>query len=331
MTQRPNEMGATARNQRSGREQFRSFWEKFGTLSILLLILACFSIASPQYFFSIGNIRQIGLQSTIYTMLAFGEFFAILLGGIDLSVGSVAAFSGAITASVLVNGAPVPIAILAGILVGIGLGVFNGTLINLLQLHPFVVTLGTNTIIRGVTLVLCKGKPIFGLPQSFKALSLYWHGFPIPFLIVLVFAVILIWFCKHTVVARNLYALGGNKQAAWYSGINTNKFTMLAHVLSSCMAGIAGIIMASRVGAAEPTAGEGYETYAIAACIIGGTSFFGGKGKPFGVLLGGILIGTIFNGLSILNVSSYYQKIALGALIIFALALERIVSNISSK
>lgn len=310
---------------------FATYWEKFGTLSILILIFAGFSIASPNNFFSIKNFKQIGLQSTIYTILAFGEFFAILLGGIDLSVGSVAAFSAVVTAKLILANYPMAIAILIGVLVGFGLGIVNGILINLLQLHPFVVTLGTNTIFRGVALVICNGRPIEGLPKAFKSISLYWHGFPIPFLIVLVMAVILIWFTKYTVAARNMYALGGNKQSAWYSGINTKLFTLLAHVLSSTFAGMAGIIMASRVSAAEPTAGDGYETYAIAACIIGGTSFFGGKGKPFGVLLGGILIGMIFNGLSILNVSSFYQKIALGALIIFALALEKIVGNLSNK
>jgi D-allose transport system permease protein len=271
------------------------------------------------------------MQSTIYTVLAFGEFFAILLAGIDLSVGSVAAFCGAVCAKLLLVNCPVWAAVLIGLLVGVALGAINGTLINLLQLHPFVVTLGTNTIFRGIVLVMCNGKPIFGLPLGFKSIALYVGGFPIPFLIVLVIAAILIWFTKYTIAARNMYALGGNKQAAWYSGINTKRFTLLAHILSSTLAGIAGIIMTARVGAAEPTAGDGYETYAIAACIIGGTSFFGGKGKPFGVLLGGILIGTIFNGLSILNVSSFYQKIALGALIIFALALEKVVGNISAK
>jgi len=313
---------------------FGTYWERFGTLSILVLILIGFSIASPTYFLSLKNISQIGMQSTIYTVLAFGEFFAILLAGIDLSVGSVAAFCGAICAKLLLANCPVWLAVVAGIAMGVLMGAVNGTLINLLQLHPFVVTLGTNTIFRGVALVMCNGKPIFGLPAGFKSIALYIggsSGFPIPFLIVLVMAAILIWFTKYTVAARNMYALGGNKQSAWYSGINTRKYTLLAHTLSSTFASMAGIIMTARVGAAEPTAGDGYETYAIAACIIGGTSFFGGKGKPFGVLLGGILIGTIFNGLSILNVSSFYQKIALGALIIFALALEKIVSNISAK
>ena len=140
------------------KEKFRSFWDKFGTLSILVFILLCFSAASPLYFFSVNNFMQIGLQSTIYTILAFGEFFAILLAGIDLSVGSVAAFTGAITAILLNAGVPVPLAILMGFLSGMLLGMFNGTLINMLKLHPFVVTLGTNTIFRGITLVICNGK-----------------------------------------------------------------------------------------------------------------------------------------------------------------------------
>ena len=152
-------------------------------------------------------------------------------------------------------------------------------------------------------------------------------GFPIPFLFALVMAVVLIWFTNRTVLARNLYALGGNKQSAWYSGINTKRFTLYAHMLASFLAGIAGVIMTSRVGAAEPTAGDGYETYAIAACIIGGTSFFGGKGKIFGVLLGGLTIGTITNGLNILNVSSYWQKVVMGALIIASVALEKLVGS----
>lgn len=322
---------STSAVKRKTKMSFGTYWDKFGTLSILLLIIAGFSLASPSHFFTIDNFKQIGMQSTIYTILAFGEFFAILLGGIDLSVGSVAAFCGAITAKMLVAKFNVPAAIACGAVTGIILGVFNGTLINLLQLHPFVVTLGTNTIFRGVTLVFCGGSPIYGFPKAFKEISMYFMGMPKPFIITLIIAVILIWFTKYTVAARNMYALGGNKQSAWYSGINTKRFTLLAHILASTLAGLAGVIMTSRVGAAEPTAGEGYETYAIAACIIGGTSFFGGKGKPFGVLLGGVLIGTIFNGLSILNVSSFYQKIALGVLIIFALALEKMIGNISKK
>ncbi len=306
---------------------FKSFWDRFGTFTILLLLMACLSIASPKYFMTLDNIKQIGLQSTIYILLAFGEFFAILLAGIDLSVGSVAALVGVLIALMLKAEVPVFAAILVGLIVAIILGVINGSLINALDLHPFVVTLGTNTIFRGAVLVISKGSPVFGLPKLFKDISSYFMGFPIPFIIALVFCVILIWYTNNTVMARNLYALGGNKQAAWYSGINTKKFTLLAHVLSSFMAGVAGVIMTSRVGAAEPTAGDGYETYAIASCIIGGTSFFGGKGKIIGVLLGGLTIGTITNGLNILNVSSYWQKVVMGALIIASVALEKLVAS----
>ncbi len=305
------------------RAKFKSFWDKFGTLSILILIMICLSIASPKYFMTPDNVKQIGLQSTVYILLAFGEFFAILLAGIDLSVGSVGTF----IAMMLKANVPVPAAILAGLLISLVLGAVNGVLINALDLHPFVVTLGTNTIFRGVTLVISKGSPIFGLPASFKGISGYVLGFPIPFIFALVMSAVLIWFTNQTVVARNLYALGGNKQAAWYSGINTRQFTLFAHMLASFLAGVAGVIMTSRVGAAEPTAGEGYETYAIASCIIGGTSFFGGKGKIFGVLLGGLTIGTITNGLNILNVSSYWQKVVMGTLIIASVALEKLVGS----
>mgnify|MGYP002511712811 FL=1 len=309
------------------RAKFKSFWDKFGTLSILILIMICLSIASPKYFMTPDNVKQIGLQSTVYILLAFGEFFAILLAGIDLSVGSVAALVGTFIAMMLKANVPVPAAILAGLLISLVLGAVNGVLINALDLHPFVVTLGTNTIFRGVTLVISKGSPIFGLPASFKGISGYVLGFPIPFIFALVMSAVLIWFTNQTVVARNLYALGGNKQAAWYSGINTRQFTLFAHMLASFRADVAGVIMTSRVGAAEPTAGEGYETYDIASCIIGGTSFFGGKGKIFGVLLGGLTIGTITNGLNILNVSSYWQKVVMGALIIASVALEKLVGS----
>lgn len=307
--------------------KFKSFWDKFGTLSILVLIMICLSAASPQYFLTLDNFKQIGLQSTVYILLAFGEFFAILLAGIDLSVGSVAALVGTFIAMMLKEGVPVFAAVLIGLIISLFFGTVNGLLINALDLHPFVVTLGTNTIFRGITLVVSNGSPIFGLPVSFKNISGYAAGFPIPFIFAIAVSLILIWFTNKTVVARNLYALGGNKQSAWYSGINTQRFTLFAHMLASFLAGVAGVIMTSRVGAAEPTAGDGYETFAIASCIIGGTSFFGGKGKIFGVLLGGLTIGTITNGLNILNVSSYWQKVVMGALIIASVALERLVGS----
>ncbi len=310
---------------------FKSYWDRFGTLNILVLILAVLSIMEPEFFLTFENFRQIGLQSTVYILLAFGEFFAILLSGIDLSVGPMAGLSGMLTAMALVAGVPVPLAIILGIMIGVGLGALNGTLINALGLHPFIITLGTQTIFSGITLVISNGAPVFNLPTGFKEISGYFMEIPIPLIIAGVITVILIWFTTKTVVARNMYALGGNKQAAWFSGINVKKYTLIAHTMTGLMAGVAGIIMTSRVGAAEPLAGSGYETYAIAACIIGGTSFFGGKGKIVGVLLGGLIIGAITNGLNILNVSSFYQMIVMGALIIGAVALEKAIGQTSKK
>lgn len=309
------------------RDKFQSFWEKFRTLCILICMFIAFSIASPQYFPQLSNLLQCLLQSTVYVFLAFGEFFAILLGGIDLSVGSVACFSGILVAKGALAGLPPAVCLLLGVLGAIVMGVINGILINALELHHFVVTLGTNTIFRGVCLVLTGGNPLFNLPKWVKSLSTYIGSIPKPVIYAAVFGILLVWFTTQTVAGRNLFALGGNKQAAWYSGINTRRYTLVAHVLSSLLAGIGGIIMLARIGAAEPTAGDGYETYAIAACIIGGASLFGGKGKIVGVILGGVTIGTINNGLNILNVSSFWQKIVMGLLIIGSVALEKFVSN----
>ena len=238
-----------------------------------------------------------------------------------------AGLSGMITAMALTAGFGVPLSIIIGLATAILLGGMNGSLINVLGLHPFIITLGTQTIFRGITLVISNGSPVFNLPTGFKQISSYYLGVPLPLVIALIVAVILSWFTRKTVMGRNLYALGGNRQAAWFSGINTKRYTLIAHVLTGFLAGIAGIVMTSRVGAAEPLAGNGYETFAIAACIIRGTSFFGGKGKITGVLLGGLIIGTITNGLNILNVSSFYQMIVMGALIIGSVALEKAIGQ----
>jgi len=307
--------------------KFKVFWDRFGTLCILVLILAILSILSPKYFLTWDNFKQIGLQSTVYILLAFGEFFAILLAGIDLSVGAMAGLTGMIIAMVMKSGVPVALSIIIGILFGLVLGLINGSLINWFGLHPFIITLGTQAIYKGVNLVISNGSPVFNLPIAFKQISGYYFGIPLPVVIVLLFTLVLFWFTRKTVLARNMYALGGNRQAAWFSGINTKRYTLIAHMLTGLLSGIAGIVMTSRVGAAEPLAGNGYETYAIAACIIGGTSFFGGKGKITGVLLGGLIIGTITNGLNILNVSSFYQMIVMGMLIIGAVALEKAIGQ----
>lgn len=311
--------------------KLKNNWEKFGTASILVLILIILSVLQPKYFLSLDNFKQIGLQSTVYLLLALGEFFTILLAGIDLSVGAIAGLSGMLTAMMLAAGVPIPIAVIVGLLSSIIFGAINGYLINIMGLHPFVITLGTQSIFRGITLVISQGQPIFKLPSSFKAISGYVLGIPIPIIIALIFAAILVFFTNKTVLGRNLYALGGNKQSAWYSGINIKLHTLIAHILAGFLAGVAGVVMTARVGAAEPMSGNGYETYAIAACIIGGTSFFGGKGKVTGLVIGGLIIGTINNGLNILNVPSFWQQVVMGSLIIGSVALDRFVGTRVTK
>jgi len=298
---------------------------------MLLLIVIGLSIASPRFFLTVNNITQIGVQSTIFLLLAFGVFFAILIAGIDLSVGAVAGLTGMLIAMMMNAGISVPLALLIGLLCASVFGALNGVLINATELHPFVITLGTQSIFRGVTLIISDGRPVFNLPASFRGIAGFVGAIPIPIIITAVIAIILAFFTKYTILGRNIYALGGNKQAAWYSGINIKTHTLIVHMLSGLMAGVAGIVMTARIGAAEPLAGQGLETFAIAACIIGGTSFFGGKGKIFGVVMGGLIIGTISNGLNILNVPSFWQQVVMGALIIGAVALDKLVGKTADR
>lgn len=295
----------------------------------LILLLIVLAVIKPSSVFSASSVPQILKQSSVNILLALGEFFAILIAGIDLSVGSVAALTGLFTAKMMIAGVPVPLAILAGILIGTGFGFINGMLVNKTGLHPFIITLGTQSIFRGITLVLSNSRfPYMDSRYPFTSLmSGSIVGIPIPVIIALIAAVIL-WFvttkCK---VGRNIYALGGNIDAAWYSGINVNLHRLIVFMISGTCAGLAGVVLLGRVGAAEPAAATGFETFAIAASIIGGTSFMGGKGKIPGVVVGGLIIGLINYGMTALTLPSTYQQIVMGALIIIAVTIDTVVGR----
>lgn len=307
---------------------FNSVWQKYGTMGILILLLLILASFKPQYVFSTASASQILTQSSVNILIALGEFFAILIAGIDLSVGSTVALTGMVTAKLMVGGMnPVQAAIL-GVFTGAILGMVNGLLINLTGLHPFIITLGTQAIFRGVTLIISNASSVFGFPSSFTlGLSSSFIGIPIPVIFALVTAVVLGFLTIKTKMGRNIYALGGNKEAAWFSGINVKLHTLIVFIISGICGGIAGVVLLGRVGAAEPAAATGFETYAIAAAIIGGTSFFGGKGKIFGVVMGGLIIGVINYGMNVLTVSSSYQQIVMGALIIISVAFDRFVAS----
>ncbi len=309
---------------------FNVIWKKYGTIGILLLLLIVLAIAKPSAIFTSSAVPQILKQSSVNILLALGEFFAILLGYIDLSVSAACGLSGMVAALFMAKlGTPWIVACIIGVLAGTLIGFINGWMINKTGLHPFIITLGTQTIYFGVMLVVSGSANVFGFPAGFSGfMQKTILGFlPVTAIFAILAAVILWFVTTRTKLGRNLYALGGNREAAWYSGIDVKRHQMIAYMISGTCAGLAGIVLLGRLNAAAPTAGTGYETYAIAATIIGGTSFFGGVGKIGGVVIGGLIIGIINYGMTVLMIDSSMQKIVMGALIIIAVTIDHFVSN----
>lgn len=309
------------------KKTFSDYWSKYSTVAILALMIVTFGILEPKAFLTGSNMIRIIEQSSINILLACGEFFAILLAGIDLSVGSIMGITGIMTAKLMIEyGMNSFLAVLLGsILLGVLLGMINGALINITGLPPYVITLGTQSILRGVTMVLCNARSVSGVPVGFVKLvgGKLFGVLPSPILIAVSVTIILTFFTLKCQAGRNIYAIGGNSQSALYAGIQVKRHTFLAFSISGLCAGLAGMVNIARLAAAEPTAGTGYETFAIASVVIGGTSFFGGEGVIPKVALGGLIIGIINNGLNMVGVSSYYQTIAMGSLIIIAVTLDR--------
>ena len=306
---------------------FNDYWDRYSTITILVIMIAVFGALRPTSFLTGSNLIKIMEQSSITILLGLGEFFAILLGGIDLSVSSTMALSGALTAQLMVNaGLPPLVAILIGVIIfGAAIGMVNGFLVTATGLPPFIITLGTQAILRSLVYIVTDARAVSGLPASFSKTmgGKLFDIIPVPILVALVTAAILTFFTAKLQAGRNLYALGGNSQSAWYAGITVKKHTILAFAISGVCAALAGMVNIARLAAAEPNAGTGYETYAIEAVIIGGASFFGGVGKIPKVIIGGLIIGVINNGLNMVGVSSYYQQLAMGCLLILAVTLDR--------
>lgn len=309
---------------------FNVIWKKYGTIGILLLLLIVLAVAKPSAIFTSTAIPQILKQSSVNVLLALGEFFAILLGYIDLSVSAACGLSGMVAALCMARlGMPWVIACIVGVLAGTLIGFINGWMINKTGLHPFIITLGTQTIYFGVMLVISGSSNVFGFPAGFSGFmqQTILGILPVTAIFAIGTAVILWFVTTRTKLGRNLYALGGNRDAAWYSGIDVKLHQMIAYMISGTCAGLAGVVLLGRLNAAAPTAGTGYETYAIAAAIIGGTSFFGGVGKISGVVIGGLIIGIINYGMTVLMIDSSMQKIVMGALIIIAVTIDHFVSD----
>jgi putative xylitol transport system permease protein len=306
--------------------------QKFGVLIALLLLCTYLTFAN-EYFLTIRNIVNVLRQVSINGILAIGMTFVILTRGIDLSVGSVVAFAGLVSASFATTSSvgavagglyPVWVALGVGIAVGSATGAFSGLIIARFHVPAFVVTLGMLSAARGAALLYANGRPIPALTPEYRWIGTgEIIGIPVP---IIIFAAVVFaaWYLlTSTRFGRHVYAVGGNPHAAVVSGINIRRIHFFVYVISGALAGLAGMILAARTGSALPQAGIAYELDAIAAVVIGGTSLSGGIGTVRGTLVGALLIGIVNNGLDLLGVESYYQQIIKGVLIVAAVLLDQ--------
>jgi len=297
--------------------------QRFGLLMIIVIMVAGMSIVSPV-FFTAGNIVNVIRQISINGILATGMTFVILTGGIDLSIGSLMAVTGVITGSLLVDGYPTFVAILAGVAASVAFGFFNGVLIAYCNLPPFIATLASTTIGRGFALVYSDGKPYTLTTPEFLAIGKGTSlGVPNPIWLLLVVVILASIILNISKFGRYVYAVGGNENATKLSGVKTRMVKMFAYVITGLLAGVAAVVLAARISSGQPTAGDGYELDAIAAVAIGGTSMSGGIGRLSGTVMGFVIIGLLSNSLTLLNVSSFYQQIVKGFIIIIAVLIDQ--------
>ena len=302
------------------------FKENLGII-VAFLVLCVFLSVFPKTsgsFFTRQNIFNVLRQISTNLFLACGMTMVIILGGIDLSVGSIIALSGCISAGCVARyNLPLPIALLMGLLVGLLVGMFNGAVISKTTIPAFIVTLATMNIAKGLAYVYTGGSPVRVVTKEWQFLGAGYVGiFPTPVVILVIVLIITAIIMNKTKMGRHMYAVGGNQQAAEFSGIKVEKVKLFVHALSGLMAGLAGIVLASRMYSGQPTAGDGAEMDAIAAVVVGGTSMAGGSGKIGGTIIGGLIIGVLNNGLNLLNVNSFWQYVVKGVVILLAVFLD---------
>jgi ribose/xylose/arabinose/galactoside ABC-type transport system permease subunit len=318
----PSSDTPSGRTPRSARVE--TWLSRYGLLLALALLCALLSLATPN-FLTLQNLLIVLRQISINGILAIGVTCVLLTGGVDLSLGSLVALAG-VTAALCAHpgGYPLPIAVLAGLATGMLCGAINGFAVIKGRVAPFIATLGMMIVARGLALVVSGGKPVSNLTRSFCFTGggdLL--GIPVPVLILGGIALVSYALLKHTRLGRHIYAVGGNEHAARASGISVAGVKMFAYTVCGALAGLAGVVLASRITTGQPNAGVAYELDAIAAGVIGGTSLSGGVGGVGGTLLGALLMGVINNGLDLLNVSSYYQQIVKGIIIVAAVWLDK--------
>jgi ribose transport system permease protein len=288
----------------------------------LIALFAFLSLASP-YFLTGTNLSSVIRQTAVINIMALGMTLIIISGGIDLSVGAILAMGGLLGTMTMAAGYPISAGILAGILTGMFWGLVNGLLITRLKVNPFIVTLGTLGIVRGLALIISNGLPVHNVPQPFSYLG-EGNLVGVPFVLWLLMACALAvhFLLEHTKLGRYTFAIGSNPEAAWYAGIPVAFHTTAVYAIGGMLTGLAGMIEASRLMTGQPTAGQGYELQAIAAVVIGGGSLRGGEGSVLGTLVGAFIMGLLANGSDLLGISPYLQQAIIGAVIILAVTID---------
>lgn len=288
----------------------------------LIALFVILSIASP-YFLTATNLSAVVRQTAVINIMALGMTLIIVSGGIDLSVGAILAFSGTVGAMAMSNGQPLWVGLLVGVACGLAWGWINGFLTTWLRIPPFIVTLGTLGIARGLTLIISGGLPIVGLPKELAFLGEgRVFGLPFVLLVLLVCAAVTHVILHQTKLGRYTYAIGSNVHAAVYAGIPVSRYTIGVYAISGALCGLASMIETSRLMTGQPTAGQGYELQVIAAVVIGGGSLTGGEGSVIGTLIGAFIMGLLANGSDLLGINPYLQQAIIGAIIILAVALD---------
>jgi ribose transport system permease protein len=306
-----------------------SLSERFGflrslTLAGLLLAMWIALALGTSTFLTPLNFANLARQASLWSIIAIGQTFVILTGGIDLSVGAVVGFAGVIAAMLMRAGVPIWPAVLVTLVVGAAIGSFHAFGVLRLGLPPFIMTLATLTSLRGIGYILTNGRPISGFPDAFTDFSVSsFLGVPLLFWVVIVVAIPAYILLHHTRFGRYVYATGSNREAARLTGVNVGATIYLVYIISSVLAALAGVLTASRIGVAIAGTGEGWELESIAASVIGGASLFGAVGTAYGPVLGAILISTINNGANLVNVNSFWQQVITGGLIILIVYIDQ--------
>ena len=308
------------------------FFEKWGVFGVVILMMIIITYLQPDIFLSVQNLTNILRQTAMNALLALGLFLVIVTAGIDLSVGSIMALSLMLLTLADISGFPWPIVILIGPAVGIFIGMINGFGLTVLRLpHPFIMTLGTLYSVRGITNLITGGRPVTGVSNEIRFLGSGeipipglgpFGSIPVSALVVFISYGVIAYFLSRFAIGRHIFAVGGNPHAARVSGINVDRILLLVYALSGFFAGMAALLMAGRTGSGFPNAGIGAELDAIAAVIIGGASFFGGRGTVAGVFAGVLVMGLLRNGLNLMNVSAFWQQTLIGIIVIAAVYVD---------